>query len=346
MEGTIAEDTEPLMTAVVEEEVRLRSTARSIDDAVKSKYLRDNSPEAKLGRRRRMIRAAFAEFMCTLIFFTMVFSVIAHGTVSGWNEYDLTYAVALVSGFQATSVIYTFSSASGAHFNCNISFALWLTGRLSNRRCVVYIAVQLLASVVAMGLVAGMFHGDLQTLYDACSLVPTDNVRIAKVFATEFITTFILTYVAFTVAFLDAESEKKHSMSFKGISDSKGLTVYASTPQSKAGFAPLAIGLVVFSLAMVGGSSGPAFNQNRMFGPAVFSGKWAYFYVYYAADLCGAASASLIAHNLHLLGLEQEESMRSSAAALASACNLRRQSNDGSTSDLEKSYIMSGITKS
>jgi glycerol uptake facilitator-like aquaporin len=302
------------LAAVTEQQTRSISRARVLDHVVENTILRDESPEAQLGRQRRVIRAAFGEFMCTLIFFSILFSVIANGTQSGWEDFDLTYAKALVSGFQATGVIYTFSSVSGAHFNCNISFALWLTGRLSNRRCVLYIAVQLLASVVAMAVVAAMFHGDLNTLYAACAVEPEDDMRIGKVFATEFLTTFILTYVAFTVAFLDAEGEKKNTMSFKGISDSKGLTVYTSTPQSKAGFAPLAIGFTVVTLSLVGGSSGPAFNQNRMFGPAVFSGKWAYFYVYYIAELCGAAAAALIAHHLHLLSeaQEKEESIRTS----------------------------------
>lgn len=319
--GANGEDKD-LLSVVAEEQMRLDNTTRCLDH-VENTVLRDKSPEAKLGRRRRFMRAVYGEFMCTLIFFTILFSVIANGTLSGWSEFDTMYAKALVSGFQATGVIYTFSSVSGAHFNCNISFALWLTGRLSNRRCFVYILVQLLASIVAMAIVTAMFHGDMKSLYDACAVVPSDTQRVGKVFATEFVTTFILTYVAFVVAFVDAENEKKHTMSFKGISDSKGLTVYTSTPQSKAGFAPLAIGLTVFTLSMVGGSSGPAFNQNRMFGPAVFSGKWDFFYVYYIAELCGAAAASLLVHHLHRIAekQEKEESVRTSAAALAASAS-------------------------
>lgn len=122
-------------------------------------------------------------------------------------------------------------------------------------------------------------------------------------FATEFFLTFILTYVAFTVAFEEAESEKKNNLNFKGISDSKGLTVYASNPQSKTGFAPLAIGLTIFSLNLIGGSSGGAFNEGRMFGPAIASGNWDYFYIYWIAQLCGAAAAALLVTNLHKFGL-------------------------------------------
>ena len=54
---------------------------------------------------------------------------------------------------------------------------------------------------------------------------------------------------------------------------------------------------------MIGGSSGGAFNQGRMFGPAIFSGDWNYLYLYWIAELCGASSAALLVTNLHKYGL-------------------------------------------
>lgn len=93
-------------------------------------------------------------------------------------------------------------------------------------------------------------------MYSAIAVTPINSKDLGRVFFTEYITTFILTYTAFTVAFEDAENQKKESMSFKTISDSKGLTLYASNPQSKTGFAPFSIGLTIFSLNLVGGSSG------------------------------------------------------------------------------------------
>jgi glycerol uptake facilitator-like aquaporin len=127
---------------------------------------------------------------------------------------------------------------------------------------------------------------------------------LGKVFATEFFLTFFLTYIAFTVAFEDAENQKKESMSFKTISDSKGLTLYASTPQSKTGFAPFSIGLTIFSLNLLGGASGGAFNPGRIFGPAIFSGKWEYVYIYWLGELFGAAAAGLLVNNIHRLGIQ------------------------------------------
>jgi len=102
---------------------------------------------------------------------------------------------------------------------------------------------------------------DLSGIYSAIAVTPISTQNLGRVFFTEYVTTFFLTYTAFTVAFEDAENQKKESMSFKTISDSKGLTLYASNPQSKTGFAPFSIGLTIFSLSLVGGSSGGMSRQ-------------------------------------------------------------------------------------
>jgi glycerol uptake facilitator-like aquaporin len=275
-----------------------------IDDVINKKVLRDKSPEAKAGRRLAAIRAAYGEFMCTILFYAPIYGAIVNCSIKNYDPTTTSLIVALVGGFQAIGVSFAFSSVSGAHFNSAISFALWLTGKLSNRRMIMYIVVQLVASLVAMGIIAGMFVGDLERAYIACTVTPVDNDHLDKVFSSEFFLTFILTYVAFTVAFEDAERQKKESMSFKTISDSKGLTLYASTPQSKTGFAPFSIGFTIFSLSLIGGGSGGAFNPGRMFGPAVFSGKWDYLWLYWIAQLCGSSSAALLVANMHRFGLE------------------------------------------
>lgn len=146
-------------------------------------------------------------------------------------------------------------------------------------------------------------HGDY---FKAVAIVPASDTYLGKIFATEFFTTFFLIYTAFTVAFEDAEKNKKDNLSVKTLADSRGLTVYASNPQSKTGFAPFSIGFTIFSLSLVGGTSGGAFNQARMFGPALITNRWDYFYLYYTAQFLGAAAASTIVHNLHRFGLKQD----------------------------------------
>jgi aquaporin NIP len=277
-----------------------------IENAIAQHVERDNSPEAKMGRRKMAFRAMYGEFMCTLLFYTPIFASSVNSTLTG-NTQTASLIVALVGGFMATGVSFGFSSVSGAHFNSSISFALWLTGKLSNRKVLGYIFVQLLASIIGMCIVAGCFHSmngvSMQTAYEAVSVYPSDTNRLGKVFASEFFMTFFLTYIAFSVAFEDSESQKKSTMSLKTISDSKGLTLYASTPQSKTGFAPFSIGFMIFSLSLFGGSSGGAFNPGRLLGPALFSGKVKYLWLYWLGEFLGASCAGVLVGVMHSYGL-------------------------------------------
>ena len=214
---------------LTDQEMRMKQL--QVAAVIEEKVYRDNSPAAKEGRRKMALRASYGEFMCTFLFLTPIFGVVANATINNWGAEATTLAAAFVSGFQAIAVSFAFSSVSGAHFNSNISFALWLTGKLSNRKAVGYIIAQFLASICGMIVIACLFSSDEQKIYKACTVTPVPGtVNIGKVFATEFFLTFILTYVAFTVAFEDAENNKKSTMSLKTMYDTKGLTVYASTP--------------------------------------------------------------------------------------------------------------------
>lgn len=300
---------------------------------------RDKSPEAKAGRRRMVIRAAYGEFMCTLLFYAPIFFVLANGHVSGWTSEQTSLSTAFVAGFQAVGVCFAFSSISGAQFNSAISFALWMTGKLSNRRAVLYILVQNFASIIAMVLVSFMFQGDMHSIFKAIAVVAPNDANLGKLFATEFFCTFFLTYVAFTVAFEDAENQKKESMSFKTISDSKGLVLYATTPQSRTGFAPFSIGFTIFSLALCGGSSGAAFNPGRIFGPAIFSGEWNYVYLYWLGEFLGAACAGLLVNNMHRFGLEPVKKKEISAKEIIDKALHKKELKDVVSSSNEDNGI-------
>jgi glycerol uptake facilitator-like aquaporin len=297
---------EYLLAAVQRSGLQQQLVEKKIEKVVEA-AVRDRTPEAKAGRRRMLIRAAYGEFMCTFLFYGPIFCCIANCYVNKWDADLSSLATAFVAGFQAVGISFAFSSISGAQFNSAISFALWLTGKLSNRRAALYIFVQLFASIMAMVLVTCIFDGDMHNIYTAIAVIPPNTSNLGRIFATEFFTTFFLTYIAFTVAFEDAENQKKDTMSFKAISDTKGLTLYTSTPQSRTGFAPFSIGLMIFSNALIGGASGAAFNPGRVFGPAMFSRHWDYTYLYWFGEFLGAACAGLLVNNMHRFGLESRE---------------------------------------
>ena len=52
--------------------------------------------------------------MCTLMFYTPIFCVIGNAHQSNWSSEVTTLAAAFVSGFQAISISFAFSSISGA----------------------------------------------------------------------------------------------------------------------------------------------------------------------------------------------------------------------------------------
>jgi glycerol uptake facilitator-like aquaporin len=130
---------------------------------------------------------------------------------------------------------------------------------------------------------------------------------------TEFTLTFILVYVIFAVAFdtVDTTNTVKVDVPKGGDQEQlideqagaqlvdktvgRNLTIYTTSGSSKAGFAPLAIGLTLGFLCFIGGStSGGAFNPARVFGPALLSGTWDYHYIYWLGDLSGAAFAGFV----------------------------------------------------
>lgn len=262
------------------------------------------SGEAQTSRRALLFRALFGEFFATCVYYVPLYGCLMHAARMEWDNSSTIIAAALVSGLQLIGAIMCFSNISGCHVNPAISFALWITGKLSNRKLIFYVMVQLLASICSMLVIMSSFENTNKDDYRACAVIPDGSTPISKIFFSEFFCTFLLTYVCFTVALDEADSLKKQTMSYKYIKATDGLTLYSSTPQSSSGFAPFAIGFTVLSLVLFGGSSGVSMNPGRMFGPALFSNNWRHFYVYVIAELLGAALAALICVHIQHTALE------------------------------------------
>eukprot|EP00455_Lapot_gusevi_P012818 TRINITY_DN1615_c0_g1_i4.p1 TRINITY_DN1615_c0_g1~~TRINITY_DN1615_c0_g1_i4.p1 ORF type:complete len:329 (+),score=72.92 TRINITY_DN1615_c0_g1_i4:144-1130(+) len=251
---------------------------------------KDTSPEARAVRRHIMFRAVAGEFIASTVFF---FSVCAVAINTSRTEPDSggkrsSLPGALSSGFAAIAIIYGFAEVSGAHLNPAVSFATWIAGRTSNRKTIFFMLAQILGGISAM-LLLMLTYPDPSEAMKLLAIVPNPAVSLWYAFFCEFMLTFILVFVIFTVAFELIPAPAK-GLKFKA--NDKGLTLYSVSPQSKAGFAPLAIGFTISFLALAGGSvSGGAFNPARVFAPALFSGKWDNQWVYWLGDFLGAASA-------------------------------------------------------
>jgi len=104
--------------------------------------------------------------------------------------------------------------------------------------------------------------------------------------------------VIFSVAF-DTVDSKNIEVKQIGLAGDEGaknvaarnLTIYTASGNTKAGFAPLAIGFTLGMLSLVGGSvSGGAYNPARVFGAAMCSGIWTGQWVFWIGDFLGAAA--------------------------------------------------------
>ncbi|KAJ1564515.1 hypothetical protein HK096_007600 [Nowakowskiella sp. JEL0078] len=274
-------------------------------------------------KRRVLLRAIFGEGLCTLLFMFIVEAVVVN---NGRQENPENLVLSAVSvAFCSVALIYSFADVSGAHFNPAVTFATVVTGKTSIRKGMAYIGIQLFSSVLATLLLLVVFPKPTDSTYLSIpASVVVDLASDAKkvnAFFMEAVLTFILVYVIFATAFdtvdtsnnsipapaVGKEGEKTSGGSIepqKPVADKnvgRYLTIYTTSGNTKAGFAPISIGFTLGFLCFLGGSvSGGAFNPARVFGPAILTGHWNNHWLYWSADFLGAALAgwtqSLFAH--------------------------------------------------
>lgn len=84
-------------------------------------------------RTKFLIRAVIGEYTCSTIFCTAVFGALSNCYINGYDQFQTSLIASFTTSFAAIAMIFSFSGISGAVFNPAIAFALWLTGKLSNR---------------------------------------------------------------------------------------------------------------------------------------------------------------------------------------------------------------------
>lgn len=216
------------------------------------------------------------------------------------------------TAFVSVALIYSFADVSGAHFNPAVTFATMVTKKTSYTKGALYIAAQLVAAIFASVFLFAIFP-DTSFVVKNIVVNKYDDTNLARAFFTELILTFILVYVIFAVAFDTVDSSNKVQVALPENATgklpaaedatlqqqqpklAKNLTIYTTNGNSKAGFAPIAIGFTLGFLCFIGGStSGGAFNPARVFGPSLISGDWSDHWLYWLGDFTGAALAGLL----------------------------------------------------
>jgi aquaporin Z len=183
--------------------------------------------------------------------------------------------MALAHGLAMAIMISALGHISGGHFNPAISIGFWVTKRIGTVEVFLYWAAQILGGVVAAFLLKSIIPEDT---WRAVALGTPELVRDfsrLSAIVLEAVASFFLVLVFFATAV-----------------DDRG------TFRAIAGFG---IGLTVtLGTLVIAPFTGAAMNPARAFGPALASGHWTNWGVYWIGPLAGGFLAGLLYDSLYL----------------------------------------------
>ena len=180
--------------------------------------------------------------------------------------------VALTFGLVLLALVYALGPISGCHVNPAVTLGALLTGGITTREAGGYVGAQLVGGVVGGGLLRLLV--DFGGIKDQTRVLGTNGWGAGAnglgAFVVEVVLTFLLVFVVLLVT--------------RGIEN--------------AGFAGLAIGLVLTVIHLVGiPLTGTSVNPARSIGPALFEGgpALAQLWLFVVAPLVGAVVAAAAA---------------------------------------------------
>ncbi len=216
------------------------------------------------------VRKAVAEFVGT---FALIF--VGAGAIISTQNGDLLL-IALAHGLTIGVMASAMAHVSGGHFNPAVTLGALVGKQLPFRLALVYWISQLLAGVVGAAALAVVFPATAWQRYHLGTPALGVGVTAAAAIVTEAILTFFLVFV-----------------------------VYGTAIDSRGAFhavGGMAIGFTVSLDIMMGGPlTGAAMNPARWLGPAVVSGFFDNWYVYWIGPIIGGVAAGLLYAGL-LLG--------------------------------------------
>ena len=213
-------------------------------------------------------RSTLAEFIATLLFvFLGAGSVIVTGGLpNGILDPARLVAIALAHGMAIALLVYATANISGGHINPAVTFAAWLTRKISAARGLMFMVAQLSGAAAGALLLLAAIPDAADTNLGAHAL--GTDVSVGMGFVMEVVVTFALVFVIFATAV---------------------------DPRGMGSHAPLAIGLTVLVDHLVAVPiTGASMNPARSFGPALVAGEWSDHWIYWAAPILGGAVAGLV----------------------------------------------------
>jgi glycerol uptake facilitator protein len=180
--------------------------------------------------------------------------------------------ISLAFGTIVIATVYALGHISGNHINPAVTLGLAVTGKFPWSRVPAYLAAQVVGAIIGAAAILGVLG---QKASDVGLGVASyaDPVGPVQAFTAEFVGTFILVFTIFGVIHRKAS----------------------------AGFAGLAIGLVVFAAIIpVAPATGASINPARTFGPMLVQQiaggtvEWSQLPVYLSAELLAGVVAAFV----------------------------------------------------
>ncbi|KAM0909659.1 hypothetical protein ACQ4PT_014678 [Festuca glaucescens] len=235
-------------------------------------------PAVKPLETRSLYRALIGEFTASLILvYVSIATVIGYKFQSSGADERCTgvgyLGVAWSFGATVSVLFYSTSGLSGGHINPAVSFALFVAGKVSLVRAVLYVAAQCLGAICGVGIVKGIMKHPYDSFGGGANSV-TEGYSLGAALGAETFGTFVLVYTVFSAT------------------DPKRTARDAFVPLVAA----LPIGLAVFvvHLATIP-ITGTGINPARSLGAAVLYNQhktWKQHWIFWVGPFTGAALAA------------------------------------------------------
>src|SRR4051794_11535556 len=180
--------------------------------------------------------------------------------------------ISLAFGTIVVATVYALGHIGGNHINPAVTVGLAATGKFPWSQVPAYIAAQVVGAIAGAAAIIGVLGMKASDVGLGVAAYDADTVSMTRAFTAEFVGTFILVFTIFGVIHRKAA----------------------------AGFAGVAIGLVVFAAIIpVAPATGASINPARTVGPMLIEQlaggtvHWSQLPVYLGAELLAGAVAAL-----------------------------------------------------